>query len=124
MSQRHRISKEELLGVKVHRPYACKTTYHYNHGIYETEGHCVFQPLNCAERLGSLYFRCLKHILMNNAFTEDIYGQQFNSINDYIRLVTYKYTVHIYEGRKPPYKCMTLEIEWRVGVNIQTFMDE
>ena len=41
MSQRYRISKEELLGVKVHRPYACKTTYHYDHRIYETEGYCM-----------------------------------------------------------------------------------
>ena len=51
-------------------------------------------------------------------------NEQPSSINDYIRPVRYKYTVQIYEGRKPPYKCMTLEIEWKVGIDIQKFISE
>ena len=99
-----------------------KTTYHYGHGNYETGGHFLFQPLNCGKKLGSL--RTLKHIILNNAFTEDIYEEQSVSIYGYIKPVKYKYTFHIYEGKKLPYNCVTLEVEWRIGIDIQTFMDE
>ena len=55
---------------------------------------------------------------------EDIYEEQSGSIDGYIKPVKYKYTFHIYEGKKPPYNCVTLEVEWRIGIDIQPFMDE
>ena len=125
MSQKYKISRNELLEMKVHRPYASKTTYHFNKGTYDmTEGHHMFQPLKCTNKVDSLYLRSLKYILINNSFTEDIYEEQSSSIDDYIRPTRYKYTVQIYEGRKPHYKFMTLEIEWRVGIDIQKIISE
>ena len=73
MLQKYNISKDELLEMKVHRAYACKTTYHFNEGTYKTEGHCMFQPLNYVNKIDSLYLISLKYILRNNSFTEDIY---------------------------------------------------
>lgn len=124
MSQEYKISKNELLEMKVHRPYAHKTTYHFDKGTYKTEGHCMFQPKNYANKVNSLYLSSVKYILKNNSFTEDIREEQSSSINDYIRPVKYKYTVHLYEGRKSPYTCMTLEIEWKIGIDIQKFINE
>ena len=99
-------------------------TYHCNHGTYETKGHFLFQPVNCKKKLGLLYFCTLKHIFLHNAFTEDIYEEQPDSPSENIKPVKYKYTFHIYEGKKPPYSCVTLEVEWCIGVDIQTFKYE
>ena len=76
------------------------------------------------KKLGSLYFCTLKPIFLHNAFTEDIYEEQPNSTNKYIKPVRYKYTFHIYEGKKPPYNCTTLDGKWQVKVVIQKFTDE
>ena len=83
-----------------------------------------FNLLIVRKKLGSLYFCTLKHIVLHNAFTEDIYEEQPNSMNEYIKPVRYKYTFNIYEGKKPPYNCITLEAEWQVKVDIQKFTDE
>ena len=48
MSEKSRIPRGEILEAKVWRPYASKTTYHFKDGTYETEGHCMYQPLNQA----------------------------------------------------------------------------
>ena len=45
-------------------------------------------------------------------------------MNEYIKPVKYKNTFHIYEGKKPPCNCITLEAEWQVKVDIQKFTDE
>ena len=76
MAQTCRIPKEEIKGVKMQNPYAVRMTYHYGHGSYKTKGHLLFQPVNCDKKLGSLYFRTLKHIFLYNAFKEDIYEEQ------------------------------------------------
>ena len=124
MTQTCKIPKDEIKGVKIQDPYALKMTYHYDYGTYETKGHFLFQPVNCKKKLGSLYFHTLKHIFLHNAFTEDIYEEQPNSMNKYSKPVRYKYTFHICEGKKPPYNCITLEAEWQVKVDIQKFTDE
>ena len=124
MTQTEKIPKNEIKGVRTQDPYALKMTYHYDYGTYETKGHFLFQPVNCKEKIGSLYYHTLKHIFLHNAFTEDIYEEQSKSTNDYIKPVKYKYTFHIYEGKKPPYNCTTLEAKWQVKVDIQKFTDE
>ena len=124
MTQTDKIPKNEIKGVKTQDPYALKMTYHYDYGTYETKGHFLFQPVNCKKKLGSLYFHTLKHIFLHNAFTKDIYEEQPNSTNEYIKPIRYKYTFHIYEGKKPPYNCTTLEAKWQVKVDIQKFTDE
>ena len=85
MTKTEKIPKDEIKGVKIQVPYALTMTYHYDYGTYETKGHFLFQPVNCKKKLSSLYFHTLKHIFLHNAFTEDIYEEQPNSMNEYIK---------------------------------------